>query len=577
MSNPYIQQGTTPVKYDPTALKKLYDPQAQIKKEQDRQNKVKQQQIQNTNQQQQQILQQQKNPYSSFISGPESYKDFDIEQSKNNIAKQLKHQIGYMDARGYKYRHQKDMPFIEEQMALHLSKAGIQDLRQLGSRATTTNFTIYKKGDKYFRKEAPSSCYSVCQTKEIEIPASKISNIKEEEIEKQVQTGMIGFGGSGIRTKTVKQKIIKADVETGYELINKDTGEKVVQGKYGGMLTEYDKGQGFRWGNTTRTEGMTDFMIKFDEKGEALIYPRYEDTASDLSGIMTVGSIALAATGVGAGLGASFLGGAAPAVQSAVGNAFINASISSLTGGDFTKTFLTSAAVPIVSQGMNSVLSNSIFKNMPVGDSFRRIAGSAINSSVTNGVVAAINGQDITKAMYRGAIRGGTSLAVDKIFTPENMQFLTQNTNLSLDTVRNIGTMGITKGVHNILNNKSFTDGVIETMVSNGVSASVANKVGSSLKGSFENNPELLSTIQQTSFRLTNMYVNASMAGRQVSPAMLQQLMIETAMRPTLTKGIEKTKEIAKKASEETRKSFFKEDDLKIASVEDIYSDERGD
>ena len=27
----------------------------------------------------------------------ESYADFDVDQSRNNIAKQLKHQIGYMD------------------------------------------------------------------------------------------------------------------------------------------------------------------------------------------------------------------------------------------------------------------------------------------------------------------------------------------------------------------------------------------------------------------------------------------------------------------------------------------------
>jgi len=101
-------------------------------------------------------------------------------------------------------------------------------------------------------------------------------------------------------------------------------------------------------------------------------------------------------------------------------------------------------------------------------------------------------------------------------------------------------------------------------MVANGVSASVANKVGSSLKGSFENNPELLSTIQETSFRLTNMYVNASMAGRKVTPAMLQQLMLESAMRPTLTVGIKKTKEIAQKAKEAIKKD--PRDNLELAT-----------
>jgi len=63
---------------------------------------------------------------------------------------------------------------------------------------------------------------------------------------------------------------------------------------------------------------------------------------------------------------------------------------------------------------------------------------------------------------------------------------------------------------------------------------------------------------------LTNMYVNASMAGRQVTPAMLQQLMIESAMRPTLTVGIKKTKEIAQKAKEAIKKD--PRDNLELAT-----------
>ena len=541
----------TPAQYDPEAIRKLYDPQSVIAKQQASQNQKKQQQIQNTNQQQKQVLQQQKNPYASFVSGPESYADFDVDQSRDNLSKQLKHQIGYMDARGYKYQHQKDMPFIEEQMALHLSKAGIKDLRQLGYKEVETPMTVttvYKK-DGQFYEEYVSNAYAGTKS------FRKVKNQDDIVIDSDAEI----IPGQQFKAK-------KKNPPT-YELINKETGERVAQGKYGGVLTKQGD-QGFLWGNTTRTEGMTDFMIKFDEKGEALIYPRYKDTATDLSGIMTVASVALASTGIGAGLGASFLGGAAPVVQSAVGNAFINASISSLTGGDFTKTFLTSAAVPIVSQGMNGVLSNSIFKNMPVGDSFKRIAGSAINRSVTSGVVAAINGQDIGKAMYRGALKGGVgagaSLAVDKIFTADSMKFITDNTNLDLNTVRNIGTMGITKGVYNLTQGKNYSDGVIDTMVANGVSTSVARKIGSTFGDSFENNPQLLSTIQQTSAKLTNLYVRSAMSGKQVSPAMLQQLILQQAMQPTLRKGISKTKEIAKKAREEIKKD--PRDNLELAT-----------
>ena len=544
----------TPAQYDPEAIRKLYNPQSIIAKQQASQNKKKQQQIQNTNQQQKQVLQQQqqKNPYQSFISGPESYADFDVDQSRNNLSKQIKHQIGYMDARGYKYQNQKDMPFIEEQMSLHLSKAGIKDLRQLGYREIETPMTVtevYKKDGKFYEKSIINTYAGTTGFTEVK---NQDDIVVDSDVE--IQPGQ-------------KFKAKKKNPPT-YELINKETGERVNQGKYGGQLVKYGD-QGFRWGNTTRTEGMTDFMIQFDEKGQALIYPRYEDTATDLSGAMMVGSIALAATGVGAGLGASLIGGAGSvATQTAIGNAFINASISKLTGGDFTKTFLTSAAVPLVSKGMNTVLSNSIFKNMPVGDAFKRVAGSAINRSVTSGVVAAINGQDIGKAMYRGALTGGiqsgASLAVNKIMSTDSMKFLEKNTNLSSNALKNITTMGITKGVYNLTQGKNFSDGVIDTMVANGVSTSVANKIGSTFKDNFENNPQLLSTIQQTSAKITNLYVRASMSGKQVSPAMLQQLILQQAMQPTLKKGITKAKEIAKKARKEIEKD--PRDNLELAT-----------
>lgn len=542
----------TPAQYDPEAIRKLYNPQSVIAKQQASQNKKKQQQIQNTNQQQKQVLQQQKNPYQSFVSGPESYANFDVDQSRNNLSKQIKHQIGYMDARGYKYHKQKDMPFIEEQMSLHLSKAGIKDLRQLGYREIESPMTVtevYKKNGKFYEKSIINTYAGTTGFTEVKNQDDIVVDSDAE-----IQSGQ-------------KFKAKKKNPPT-YELINKETGERVNQGKYGGQLVKYGD-QGFRWGNTTQTEGMTDFMIQFDEEGEALVYPRYEDTATDLSGVMTIGSIALAATGVGAGLGASLIGGAGSvATQTAIGNAFINASISKLTGGDFTKTFLTSAAVPLVSKGMNTVLSNSIFKNMPVGDAFKRVAGSAINRSVTNGVVAAINGQDIGKAMYRGALTGGiqsgASLAVNKIMSTDSMKFLEKNTNLSSNALKNITTMGITKGVYNLTQGKNFSDGVIDTMVANGVSTSVANKIGSTFKDNFENNPQLLSTIQQTSGKLTNLYVRSAMSGKQVSPAMLQQLILQQAMQPVVKKGIQKTKEIAKKARKEIEKD--PRDNLELAT-----------
>ena len=294
-----------PAQYDPEAIKKIYNPQEIIAREQA---KRKQDSIQAASQQQQQMLQkEQANPYKSFVTGTDSYKNYTAEQSKDNLAKQIQHQVDYLGGRGYKYQHQKDMPFIQEQMALHLSQAGIQDLSQLGYEeidgpSVVTN--LVKKGDKYFK-----SVIDYSKSLGMGGFGTKLEEVEATDVQEADVSIPMGYGQISIR-KGFKGKVKGPKT---YQLINKETGERVVQGKYGGQLVKYGD-EGFRWGNTTRTEGMTDFMIKFDEKGQALIYPRYEDTATDLSGILTVGSIALMATGVGAGLGASLTGGLLQAV-----------------------------------------------------------------------------------------------------------------------------------------------------------------------------------------------------------------------------------------------------------------------
>jgi len=540
---------TIPAQYDPEAIKKIYNPQEVIAREQA---KRKQDSIQAASQQQQQMLQkEQANPYKSFVTGTDSYKNYTAEQSKDNLTKQIQHQVDYLGGRGYKYQHQKDMPFIQEQMALHLSQAGIQDLSQLGYEeidgpSYVTN--LIEKDGKYFK-----SVKDYSKSLGMGGYGTKLEEVEATDIQEANVSTPIGYG------QTSTKKVIKGKVKgpKTYQLINKETGERVEQGKYGGQLVKYGD-EGFRWGNTTRTEGMTDFMIKFDEKGQALIYPRYEDTATDLSGIITIGSIALMATGAGAALGGSLASGATAAVQKTLGNALINATISSATGGDFFKSFLTSAAVPVISSGMDTALGNTIFKGMPVDNSFRRIAGAAINRSVTSGVVAAINGQDIGKAMYRGAIKGGaiggSGVFVDKVLTPDNVKFLTDNTNLSFNDVKRIGTLGVAKGVNNIINGQNFSEGLMETLVAHGVSKSAANQVGTTFRKNFEDNPELLSTIQQTTGKLTNLYVRSAISGKPVSPEMLQQLLLQAALKPSLGKGVEKAKEIAQKGIDKVLK-----------------------
>ena len=466
----------------------------------------------------------------SYLSGPKDYSTFDEDQSRDNITAQLKHQFDFYNQRGMKYQHQKDMPFITEQMALHLSKAGIKDLRQLGRKATTTETTLVKQGDKYFKKVATSSYNRPTTTKLVEVSADKLSNIREEEIDKKIYTG--GHGGFSAY-ETVKEKVIKADMESGYELINKETGEKVVQGKYGGTLTAYGEGQGYRWGNTTRTEGMTDFMIDFDKDGNALIFPRYQDTATDLSGIITVASIALAATGAGATLGAALTKGAGTAItQQMIGNTIINATMTSLTGGDVFKSVLSSVAMPVISNGLDTALGNTIFADLPVTSSTRNIIGATMKSSVLSGVNAAIMGQDIGDAMFKGAVAGGAGQGMQEFsqafFTEDKLSFITDNTNLSFQEVQGLANLGMRQGVDNVLDGKDFFEGMKTTLVSHGVSTSIANKVTDSIKGDVGD--ETLATVRKLSKNLSDLYIRSSMTGQPVTPEHIQQIVIKEAL-----------------------------------------------
>ena len=322
----------------------------------------------------------------SFVSGPEDYKNLSLEDGRSNLLAQLNHQNKYLARKGYNYPHQKDMPFINNYMMETLSQAGITDLRQLGMKEVEgepVEQRIIKEGDKYYRYSQPTvGVYGQTKTP---IDPKDLIDIKETE------GASLGYGA--------KEKIITAKVKPPIQriLINKDTEEQVVQGKYGGVLgygNAQDTSDGLlRWGNTTQTEGMTDFMIQFDKDGQALIVPKYSDTATDLTGLTMVATVALASMGVPAGLGQS-VGLGSGVAGKAFGNALINSSFTALQGGDFASSFgknmITSMAVPAISKGLDTAMGNTIFANMPTDSLFREVAGGAINRSFTEVLVAAI-------------------------------------------------------------------------------------------------------------------------------------------------------------------------------------------
>ena len=250
---------------------------------------------------------------STYTMTKDEYSKLDQAGAQDHIYNQILNQNNvFLAEQGVNYQgKQSDKEFIFRHMAKDLAAAGIKDLRQLGRKATTKKIPLIKKGDKYFQRVATGSRgthgFTQTGTKLVEVSADKLSNIgKEEEISRTVQARGYHGGYDANAYKTVKETIVKADVETGrYDLVNKETGEKVVQGKYGGNLTER-KGQGFRWGNTTRVEGMADYMISFDDKGQPLIYPRYQDTTSGFIAPLLKGAMLAATIYGGYGLAQTF-------------------------------------------------------------------------------------------------------------------------------------------------------------------------------------------------------------------------------------------------------------------------------
>ena len=512
----------------------------------------------------------------SFVSGPEDYKNLSLEDGRSNLLAQLDHQNKYLARKGYNYPHQKDMPFINNYMMETLSQAGITDLRQLGMKEVEgepVEQRIFKEGNKYYKYVQTG----MAQTK-VTIDPKDLIDIKETE------GASLGYGA--------KEKIITAKVKPPIQriLINKDTGEQVVQGKYGGVLgygNAQDTSDGLlRWGNTTQTEGMTDFMIQFDKDGQALIVPKYSDTATDLTGLTMVATVALASMGVPAQLGSlSGVTGSYGAVAGkAFGNALINSSFTALQGGDFASSFgknmITSMAVPAISKGLDTAMGNTIFANMPTDSLFREVAGGAINRSITEGLVAAVSGRDVGEAMKNGALRGafkagGTKL-MTSIFDESDLKFITDNSNLEYKDVIGLGTMGIRTGVMNLVQGRDFTENIGSTLMAYGASTVVGNSIENRLGEKLQNNPGTYQFLKNSSEVLTRAYVKAAAQGKQLSPEQIQQIFINQALKKTKRK-VKKTILAPTGLGKETRKSFSKEGDLKLRSQEDFYANIRGD
>ena len=366
----------------------------------------------------------------SYVSGPENYQDLDIEGAENNIYSQLQNQNNFLKTQGYNYPHQKDLTFIHKHMAKDLANAGIKDIRQLGYKEEDVirETALVKKGDKYYISK-PTGEFKA-QAMQYELQEVDPTDIKES-----VKKTPIGYGQYSTKTTYTG----KAKVGTTRTLINKDTGEKVVQGKYHGNLgygkESDDPREGLRWGNTTSVEGMADYMIAFDANDQAIIYPKYEDTKSGfVAPLLTAAAIAttFVAPGVGASIGKAV--GLSGKVATTFGNAMVGGTLSKAGGGDF----------------------------------------------------------------FKGALLASIPSVVSEIVPTSTIDNISKTTNISTKTITSGFEKSVSHGLRNIVEGKSFTDGIDQILLSEGIQGEVVPKIKSFVDNKFT--PDVVDSIKNQTF-----------------------------------------------------------------------------
>jgi hypothetical protein len=139
--------------------------------------------------------------------------------------------------------------------------------------------------------------------------------------------------------------------------------------------------------------------------------------------------------------------------------------------------------------------------------------------------------------MLNGAARGGLGVGASKIvtsiFDESDFSFITDNTNLNYKQAVGLTSMGLRRGVMNLINGKDFTEGIGNMMVAYGTSEIVGTSIENRLSDKINTNPFAYNFIKTTSQSLTTAYIKAAMQGKQITPEQLQQLFINQALKST--------------------------------------------
>jgi len=466
-------------------------------------------------------------------TGPVDALNYDI---IDRLANQLKNQYNNIKgASGYKYKYESELDAIFKAQAAKLAANGINDISDVGYKEVEQSDFIknaFKEGDKYFQHVEDQNT----GTTEIqEIDPNKIKNINEIEVNSYDQDG---------NPIKVKRFEIETFAEPKRFLINKATGDVIkkvgLKGAWKGedptafsfgKDVEIQQRNGFsRWGFDTSVKGMADYGVEFVD-GNAYFIPVWKDTKTDLTPLVMMASIALMAAGVPAQIGqalaptATAATGAAAtaaaattatATQLAIGNAVVGGAMSAITGQDVVKGAalggISGYAAGTITPAFNTKIGEAILGSGVTG---AQTLGSVISNSAVNGVMAAISGQDVGKAMLAGGVVGGVAAnAADitkSLIGDNGIKAIANTTNLRPDQIQNMLSSTIVTGARALATGQDFFTSMRNHLLIQGLSTSATNAVVKGLRDNIS--PEAVKHIANVTKISTSIFTQAKLQG----------------------------------------------------------------
>ena len=472
--------------------------------------------------------------------------------SMNHLISQLRTQYDSIkQGSGYRYKNEKELDLIFSAQAAKLAVNGINDIRDIGVEEveqTETIKRVYKKGDKYYYTQLADD--EGGQDQEVAIDPAKIKDIRE--IEETID------GDSGPST----QKRIEVDVLTTPNkfLINKVTGKRLdyikftsdqfrkdlaTKGEFStslagskGTLPLQDRGGFNRWGHQLDVDGQADYAVEFVD-GNFITMPVWKDTKTDLTPLMMMASAVLMAYGVPGQIGGALTpAGTLPGTQLAVGNAVVAGGMTALGGGDFEDI----AKAAVLSGGMTYASAYVPAISKTIGEAIVGVnapgamtVGTAITNAGLNGIAAVIMGQDPTKAMVAGAVQGvvrvNASDFLKSTFGEDTFQKLSSATNLDPKEMESLVVRSLSKGAGAMAYNKNFFTSFRDSLVSEGVSLSLANSATSALSKNPNLDKEQLNKIHKTVRTVAQVSIVAKQRGlnpKTVLESMYPKIILNT-------------------------------------------------